>query len=220
MATKDTFGTCFLFREAALRRVRPTANWQSLIWLPHRHAHHCCTRRGVTRSRAIPNSCADLADSTTVHLGLLEIRDHGFSRPFERHCSYFGAPGQVDRRTHADQACQRVNSREPLVSGDAAHVDLFEVIGGLDQNAVNSLVNASLDAGINFIDTANVYSAGESETMLAVALGAKRKDVVIATKAFGRMRKGWSSCAHCAWTSSPCRPSRGGSLKASCGTAR
>src|SRR5579864_7828383 len=67
---------------------------------------------------------------------------------------------------------------------------LFEVIGGLPQHDVDTLVGDSLDAGVNFIDTANVYSSGESETMLGKALGSRRKDVVIATKVFGRMGKG------------------------------
>jgi aryl-alcohol dehydrogenase-like predicted oxidoreductase len=67
---------------------------------------------------------------------------------------------------------------------------MFQVIGGLPQPDVDTLVGNSLDAGVNFFDTANVYSAGESETMLAKALGARRKDVVIASKVFGRMGKG------------------------------
>lgn len=67
---------------------------------------------------------------------------------------------------------------------------IFEAIGGLDQPAVDEMVGKSLDAGVNFVDTANVYSAGESETMLGKALGAKRKDVVVATKVFGRMGPG------------------------------
>jgi aryl-alcohol dehydrogenase-like predicted oxidoreductase len=67
---------------------------------------------------------------------------------------------------------------------------LFEVIGGLDQSAVNNLVNKSLEAGINFFDTANVYSLGESETLLGKALGTRRKEVIVASKAFGRMGKG------------------------------
>jgi aryl-alcohol dehydrogenase-like predicted oxidoreductase len=67
---------------------------------------------------------------------------------------------------------------------------IFEVIGGLPQHDVDTLVGNSLDAGINFIDTANVYSNGESETMLGKALGSKRKDIVVATKVFGRMGKG------------------------------
>ncbi len=66
----------------------------------------------------------------------------------------------------------------------------FETIGGLAQHDVNALVDNSLDAGVNFIDTANVYAAGESETLLGKALGTRRKDVVVATKVFGRMGPG------------------------------
>ncbi len=67
---------------------------------------------------------------------------------------------------------------------------LFQVIGGLPQPEVDLLVNTSLDAGINFIDTANVYASGESEVMTGKALGTRRKDVVIATKVRGRMGAG------------------------------
>jgi aryl-alcohol dehydrogenase-like predicted oxidoreductase len=67
---------------------------------------------------------------------------------------------------------------------------IFETIGGLRQHDVNTIVDNSLDAGVNFIDTANVYAAGESETLLAKALGNKRRDVVLATKVFGRMGPG------------------------------
>ncbi len=67
---------------------------------------------------------------------------------------------------------------------------LFAAIGGLDQHDVNALVDNSLDAGVNFVDTANVYAAGESESMLGKALGQRRKDVVVASKVFGRMGPG------------------------------
>jgi 1-deoxyxylulose-5-phosphate synthase len=55
------------------------------------------------------------------------------------------------------------------------------------------IVRKALDLGINFFDTANVYSNGESEQILGRALkhfGVKREDVVIATKVFGPMGKG------------------------------
>ncbi len=55
------------------------------------------------------------------------------------------------------------------------------------------IVRVALDLGINFFDTANVYSGGESERILGRALksfGVKREDVVIATKVFGPMGKG------------------------------
>jgi len=67
------------------------------------------------------------------------------------------------------------------------------VIGTLDQKAATALIARSLEARVNFIDTADVYSLGESEKMTGVALkelGVKRSDVVIATKVFGRMAPG------------------------------
>ena len=67
---------------------------------------------------------------------------------------------------------------------------LWEVMGGLDQSAVDAIVGRSLDEGINFIDTADVYSDGESELMLGKALGARRHDVVLATKVRARMGRG------------------------------
>jgi aryl-alcohol dehydrogenase-like predicted oxidoreductase len=70
---------------------------------------------------------------------------------------------------------------------------IYQAIGGLTQENADALVNQSLDAGVNFFDTANVYAVGESETMLGKALGDKRKDVVVASKVFGRMDAGANS---------------------------
>src|SRR5712691_2533806 len=67
---------------------------------------------------------------------------------------------------------------------------MWEVIGGLDQPAVDAIVHRAIDQGINFIDTADVYSAGESETMVGKALAGRRQDVVLATKVRGRMGQG------------------------------
>ena len=64
---------------------------------------------------------------------------------------------------------------------------MWEVIGGLDQKAVDGIVHRALEAGINFVDTADVYSAGESETMVGKALAGRRDDVVLATKIRGRI---------------------------------
>jgi len=50
------------------------------------------------------------------------------------------------------------------------------------QEEANALVQRSLDAGINFFDTADGYAGGQSEVMLGKALGARRKDVVLSTK--------------------------------------
>lgn len=59
----------------------------------------------------------------------------------------------------------------------------------LDANGAAVVVNASLEAGINFFDTADVYGSGQSEEFLGRALGKRRQDVVIATK-FGNPMEG------------------------------
>jgi aryl-alcohol dehydrogenase-like predicted oxidoreductase len=52
----------------------------------------------------------------------------------------------------------------------------------IDQAQTTAVVNAALEAGINFFDTADLYGGGKSEEFLGKALGARRDDVVIATK--------------------------------------
>jgi aryl-alcohol dehydrogenase-like predicted oxidoreductase len=67
------------------------------------------------------------------------------------------------------------------------------VIGTLGQKEATALIARSLEARVNFIDTADVYSLGESEKMTGAALkelGIKRSDVVLATKVYGRMGSG------------------------------
>ena len=68
----------------------------------------------------------------------------------------------------------------------------WEVMGGLQQEAVTAQLKRAFAAGINFIDTANVYSFGQSETLLGQAirdLGLPRDQLVIATKATGPMNE-------------------------------
>jgi len=70
---------------------------------------------------------------------------------------------------------------------------MWTAIGTLPQNEVDTLVKHSVEAGINFIDTANVYSEGLSEEMTGAAirnLGLNRDDLVIATKVRGKMGSG------------------------------
>ena len=70
---------------------------------------------------------------------------------------------------------------------------MWTAIGQLDQGAADALVKTAVDAGINFIDTANVYSEGLSEQITGQALrnlGIARDQVVIATKAMGPMGPG------------------------------
>jgi aryl-alcohol dehydrogenase-like predicted oxidoreductase len=69
----------------------------------------------------------------------------------------------------------------------------WKVVGTLGEKEVDRIVGGALDAGVNFIDTANVYSEGESETLLGKALArlARPRDtIVVATKVRGRMGPG------------------------------
>lgn len=66
----------------------------------------------------------------------------------------------------------------------------WKVMGGLGQEAVDALLKQAFDAGVNFIDTANVYSLGAAESLTGAAirrLGLPRDEIVVATKAFGPM---------------------------------
>ncbi|HEU4812132.1 MAG TPA: aldo/keto reductase [Nocardioides sp.] len=62
----------------------------------------------------------------------------------------------------------------------------------LEEDAGRGIIKDALEAGINFFDTANVYSGGSSEEITGRALWdfARREDVVLATKVHGRMRPG------------------------------
>jgi aryl-alcohol dehydrogenase-like predicted oxidoreductase len=69
----------------------------------------------------------------------------------------------------------------------------WEVIGKLGVDAVADQMRTALDAGVNFLDTANVYHEGESERLVAAGmakLGLRRDDFIIATKVHGRIGKG------------------------------
>ena len=69
----------------------------------------------------------------------------------------------------------------------------WKVVGQLGEREVDKIVGSALDRGVNFIDTANVYSEGESETLLGKAqqrLGRPRDQIVVATKVRGRMGPG------------------------------
>jgi aryl-alcohol dehydrogenase-like predicted oxidoreductase len=66
-------------------------------------------------------------------------------------------------------------------------------VGSLEQQAATALVKRSLEAGVNFIDTADVYSDGHSEVLLGQALrdlSVKREDVIVATKVRSRTGPG------------------------------
>src|ERR671920_1301976 len=65
---------------------------------------------------------------------------------------------------------------------------MFGEWGNPDHDESVRIIHAALDAGINFIDTADVYSRGESEEIVAKALaGGRRDNVILATKVHGTM---------------------------------
>ncbi len=75
----------------------------------------------------------------------------------------------------------------------AAGEGMWKPISGVEQDLADKIVKDSFDKGVNFVDTADVYTNGESEKTLAKAIsnvGIARKDIVIATKVFGRTGPG------------------------------
>ena len=71
--------------------------------------------------------------------------------------------------------------------------DIWGLIGQVQQEQADELMKIALEAGINFIDTANIYGHGGSERIVGQSLknlGVRREDVVLATKVLGPMREG------------------------------
>jgi aryl-alcohol dehydrogenase-like predicted oxidoreductase len=64
---------------------------------------------------------------------------------------------------------------------------MFGAMGNPDHDESIRIVHRALDAGVNFVDTADMYSQGESEEIVGKALKGRRDDVVLATKAFNPM---------------------------------
>src|SRR6478735_7881585 len=80
-----------------------------------------------------------------------------------------------------------------MTFGGSADSGMWRAIGALQQDEVDAIVGRAIESGVNFFDTADVYSFGESERLLGQALknlGTKRKDVIVATKVYGEMGPG------------------------------
>ena len=80
-----------------------------------------------------------------------------------------------------------------MTFGGGTDTGIWKMIGSLEQDAVDKIMARAFEVGVNFIDTADVYSMGQSERTVGQSiknLGVARKDVVIATKAFGEMGAG------------------------------
>ncbi|GAA1401721.1 aldo/keto reductase [Catellatospora coxensis] len=67
---------------------------------------------------------------------------------------------------------------------------MFGSVGNPDHDDCARIIHHALDHGVNFIDTADMYSAGESETIVGKALHGRRDDVVLATKVHFPMGEG------------------------------
>src|SRR5437867_625951 len=76
------------------------------------------------------------------------------------------------------------------VSAHCLGAMMFGQWGEPDHDECIRIIHRALDAGINFVDTADVYSAGESEEIVGKALKGKRDEVVLATKVHGPMGRG------------------------------
>ena len=66
----------------------------------------------------------------------------------------------------------------------------FAAMGNVQVEEARRQVEICIEAGVNLFDTADVYSAGKSEEVLGKALGARRKEIVLATKVFARIEPG------------------------------
>jgi aryl-alcohol dehydrogenase-like predicted oxidoreductase len=76
------------------------------------------------------------------------------------------------------------------VSNQCLGAMMFGAMGNTDHDECIGMIHTALDAGINFIDTADVYSQGESEEIVGKALRGRRDEVVLATKCFNPMGEG------------------------------
>ena len=79
---------------------------------------------------------------------------------------------------------RRLGSTGVWVSELCLGTMMFGEWGTKDHNESIRVIHRALDAGITFVDTADVYSAGESEVIVGKALTGRRDDIVLATKAF------------------------------------
>ncbi len=67
---------------------------------------------------------------------------------------------------------------------------MFGAVGNPDHDDCARIIHAALDQGINFVDTADMHSGGESEEIVGKALKGRRDDIVVATKVHFQMGEG------------------------------
>lgn len=79
---------------------------------------------------------------------------------------------------------RRLGTTGVEVSSQCLGAMMFGTFGNPDHDDCSRIINRALDAGINFIDTADVYSRGESERIVGQAVKSRRDEVLLATKCF------------------------------------
>src|SRR5216684_530085 len=100
----------------------------------------------------------------------------------------------ISRNTAGQKTCQKAKGRlmtYRTLGGTGIKVSrfclgamMFGPMGNPDHDECVKISHAALDAGVNFVDTSDSYSDGESERILAKALKGRRDRVVLATKCF------------------------------------
>jgi aryl-alcohol dehydrogenase-like predicted oxidoreductase len=127
------------------------------------------------------------APSTTCSGSLLAFRKdvpYSSGRPFHLDLRYGIDGALTTHRPHREKRMQyRTLGRTGIkVSPYALGAMMFGAIGNPDHDDSIRIIHTALDAGINFIDTADAYSYGESEEIVGKALKGRRDDIVVATK--------------------------------------
>src|SRR6478609_1813140 len=99
-------------------------------------------------------------------------------------------PPSSTRHRVRGMGTRRLGSTGLEVSDLCLGAMMFGAIGNRDHAECERMIHTALDAGINFIDTADVYSRGESEEIVGGALKGRRDEVVLATKFWNDMGDG------------------------------
>jgi aryl-alcohol dehydrogenase-like predicted oxidoreductase len=142
-------------------------------------------RAGVVAGQhELPVHAVDAARVAREHvadLGLCDevIEGHG--------CVQYGRIARDGRREGPTVEMRTLGRSGVQVSEYCLGAMMFGPWGEPDHDESIRIIHRALDAGINFIDTADVYSAGESEEIVGKALVGRREDVVLATKFFAPM---------------------------------
>jgi len=149
----------------------------------------------------MPQTGAELVfGQATGPLGRLPDLLQGLIQPLWRRCAAQGklAPTNQETRMKYNQLGRTgIFVSEiclgAMTFGGNADAGMWKAIGAIGQADVDIIIGKAVAAGVNFIDTADVYSFGQSERLVGQSLknlGIARKDIVIATKAFGSMGTG------------------------------